>query len=82
MNTHQNNPFRIRNIYPNNLSNKSIDSKAKSPRQSNQTFLLFLTSFSSFDKRGTRVCNVPLIARTNSCIEHSVGSYHQADNDG
>ncbi|CAF4240573.1 unnamed protein product, partial [Rotaria sordida] len=40
------------------------------------------TSLSSIDKGGRRVCNVPLITRIIYCIEQSVGSFHQVDNDG
>lgn len=81
MNKHQNNFFLIPKNFLYIPKHNPIDSKNSFKR----IFFLSIdrfTSLSSIDKRGTRVCNVPLIARINSCIEQSVGSYHQANDDG
>ncbi len=80
MHTHQNNLFLIPKIVLNNPKQNLVDPK----NDFSISFInfSFLTSISSIDKRGMRVCKVPLIARITSCIEQSVGSVHQANTDG
>jgi hypothetical protein len=80
MHMHQNILFLIPKNFRNIPKHNPIDSKNNLQIK----FLLkhFFTSELSIDKRGTRVCNVPLIARINSCVEQAVDSYHQANKDG
>jgi hypothetical protein len=83
MHMHQNNLFLIQKIVLNNPKHNLVDPKKTTILQSlSSIFPSFLTSVSSIDKRGIRVCKVPLIARINSCTEQFVASFHHANTDG